>query len=797
MDGDTILNRDGEFILYWMHHSLRGHENPALDVALLAAKQLRLPIFVYQGLSERSAYASDRHHMFILQGARDAHAELARRGIGSALHVERRGHRGPHLKALADRAAVVVTEDFPTVAMNQSIQRLAARISAPIWLVDTACVVPMRMVGRAYDRAFAYRDATRRLLDERLTRSWPEQPDPGEAFVPSDLSFPPIDLSTTDFSSLLSLCDIDHSVGPVPHTVGGSRAGYARWDAFKSHKLRRYAADRNDALRDGVSRMSAYLHYGMVSPPRIAREAAEVGGAGAEKYLDELIIWRELAYTFCFYLANPESLDAIPKWALETLRAHESDPRPALLDWETLARGRTGDPLWDAAQRSLLIQGELHNNVRMTWGKAFLGWTANASEALRLMVDLNHRYALDGRDPASSGGLLWCLGQFDRPHTPPHAINGTVRTRPTQEHSSRLDPEKYLAKVTRPWQTPMPRVAVIGAGVSGLIAARALHDHGFTLTVFEKSRGCGGRTATRRVDSRIHFDHGAQYFTARDPHFARHVEAWIKQGVVAEWTGRIVEIERDEVRPKTDQPQRYVGTPGMTAVARHLADDLRVRYETRIARMDHTSGGWQLLEASGERHGPFDHVIVALPSPQAAELLGDHAFAAEARAVPMAPCWAVLAAFERRIETEWDGAFVHESPISWAARNSSKPGRDPLIDCWVIHASPHWSAAHLDRAADDVTAALLEEFAKILAAPTPPTLSLDAHRWLFSATPLSLDRLSLFDPGAGLAVCGDWMAGGRVEGAFRSGVAAAGSILRQVGVLAKETAQPRLSRLEG
>ena len=560
--------------------------------------------------------------------------------------------------------------------------------------------------------------------------------------------------------------------------------------------LPRYAADRNDALRDGVSRMSAYLHYGMVSPLRIAREAAKMGGAGPEKYLDELIIWRELAFTFCFHRPDHESLEAIPKWAAETLRAHETDPRPALLDWETLARGQTGNPLWDAAQRSLLIQGELHNNVRMTWGKAFLAWTANASEALRLMIDLNHRYALDGRDPASYGGLLWCLGQFDRPHTPPGEITGTVRTRPTEEHARRLDPEKYLAKVTRPLHTPTPRVAVIGAGVSGLIAARTLQDHGFKVTVFEKSLGCGGRTATRQVEPRIRFDHGAQYFTARDPHFARYVEAWIQQGVVAEWTGRVVEVEKGEVRPKSDQPQRYVGTPGMTAVARHLAADLPVRFETRIATLDRTSGGWRLKDATGESHEPFDHVVVSLPSPQAAELLGDHEFAAEARAVPMIPCWAVSAAFEHRIDTEWDGAFVRDSPLAWVARNSSKPGRDPLIDCWVVHASPDWSAAHLNLASDDVTAALLVEFAKILAAPTPPTLYLDAHRWLFSATPLSLDRMSLFDATAGLAVCGDWMAGGRVEGAFRSGVAAAGSILREVGSLSRKPTQSHPPRLE-
>lgn len=310
--------------------------------------------------------------------------------------------------------------------------------------------------------------------------------------------------------------------------------------------------------------------------------------------------------------------------------------------------------------------------------------------------------------------------------------------------------------------------------------------------MFEKSRGPGGRTASRRAEPGLRFDHGVQYFTARDPHFARYVEAWIEQRIVAEWAGRIVEVERSDVRPKTDQPRRYVGAPDMTAVARHLAADVPLRLETRIVRLGRAGGGWEVTDAAGQTHRPFDHVIVSLPAPQTAELLGDHAFAAEARAVPMTPCWAVLAAFERRINVAWDAAFVHGSPLAWVARNSSKPGRDSLTDCWVLHASPDWSAAHQDLARDDVTAALLREFAGIPSAPAPPPLYLDAHRWLFSATPLLLDRPALFDPDAGLAVCGDWLAGGRVEGAFRSGVAAAGCILREVGILSDMPTQALL-----
>lgn len=776
------LNRDGRFVLYWMHHALRGHENPALDLAIVTAEHLGLPVFVYQGLPERYPYASDRHHAFIMQGARDAHNELSSRNIGSAFHVERPGHRGSHLQHLASRSAVVVTDDLPTEPITGWVERLSAKIATPVWLVDTACVVPMKLVGRAYERAFAYRDATSNLLEKRLRQHWPEQANPRERFSPPDLPFTPVDLNAEEFHSLIAECEIDHSVGPVPHTLGGSGAGYSRWDEFKVDRLRRYAADRNDALRDGVSRLSAYLHYGMVSPLRIAREAAAVGGVGAEKFLDELLVWRELAYAFCYYKSSHDCLAALPRWAVDTLHAREDDPRPTILDWETLARGKTGDLLWDAAQRSLLMQGELHNNVRMTWGKAFLNWTPDAATALRLMIDLNHRFALDGRDPASYGGLLWCLGQFDRPHTPPQRIFGTVRTRPTDEHAKRLDPERYLKKVTRPWRSPMPRVAVVGAGLSGLICARTLQDHGFDVTLFEKSRGPGGRTATRRPDTGLSFDHGAQYFTVRDPHFARYVGAWVQRGIVAEWAGRVVSVHGDEVRPKVEQPVRYVGVPGMSAIARHLAEDVHVRAESEIMRLDRVEGRWRLTDRAGQTRHPFEHVVLSLPAPQAAALLRGHPLEEQVRAVSMTPCWAVLLAFRERVEASWDGAFVHDSPLAWVARNSSKPGRDHSPDCWVLHATAEWSRDHLEAASGEVAEFLTKEFARILPVRLPEVTHLDTQRWLFSASSETIDRQALFDNESGLTVCGDWLAGGRVEGAFRSGMAASGYILRGVGI---------------
>jgi deoxyribodipyrimidine photolyase len=347
----------GEFVLYWMRTAVRAHENPALDAALLAGRALQRPVFVYHALSERYPFASDRHHTFILQGARDAEAECAQRGIGYAFHLERPGHRAPALKLLARRAALVITETMPVPPLDWLTDGLADDVSCPVWSVDTACVVPMPLVEKAHTRAFAFRDDTARLRAERLRRPWNDVTPGGPAFVPANLPFEPLALATADLPSLVACCEIDHGVGPVPDTRGGSVAGYERWDEFKrSGRLARYAARRNDATIDGVSRLSAYFHYGMVSPLRIARECAALPGDGPEKYLDELLVWRELAYAFCYWHPSPTTIEGIPGWARETLAKHERDHRE-LFSWEALARARSGDELWNATQQSLLRHG--------------------------------------------------------------------------------------------------------------------------------------------------------------------------------------------------------------------------------------------------------------------------------------------------------------------------------------------------------------------------------------------------------------------------------------------------------
>ncbi|MEQ8967353.1 MAG: NAD(P)-binding protein [Azospirillaceae bacterium] len=804
---DRPVAADGRYVLYWMRTAVRGHDNPALDAALALARALGLPAFVYHALDERYPYASDRHHTFILEGARDVAAELAARGIGYAFHLSRPGHRGPHLKTLAGAAACTVTEDMPTAPMRRWAEALAGAAPGPVLALDTACTLPMRLVGRAHDRAFAFRKATKEARALRLEEGWSDVAPPGPAFLP-DLPFAPMDLASADIPALVAECEIDHGVGPVPHTPGGSRAGYARWADFRDTRLARYARRRNDALdRTAVSRMSAYLHYGQVSPFRLAREAMAKGGDGAEKVLDEMLVWRELAHVFCRFTPDPDSLDAIPDWARESLARAEFDRRDALASWETLARARTGEPLWDAAQLSLLRQGELHNNLRMTWGKEILAWTPDAATALDRLVDLNHRYALDGRDPNSYGGLLWCLGAFDRPFDPPKPVFGRVRARSAAVHARRLDPEAFRASVAAPAIVEAagraPPIAVIGAGIAGLAAARTLADHGYAVRVHDKGRGPGGRLSTRRGQDGTAFDHGAQYFTADDPRFARFVESWVDDGVAARWEAPVARLAAGRAEPAPPR-RRFVGTPGMSAVIRHLAGDLDVAFGRRIGSVEAApDGGWRLVAAADEGDGdePAEQaeiVLVCTPAPQAGPLLAPAPeLARAAGAASMAPCWAVMAWFGDAVALPGDpppqAAFVEDSPLAWIARDSAKPGR-PAGECWVLHATPAWSAEHLEETPEEIVPALLDAFADAVGGSLPPAVGARGHRWrharVIGPAP---GPDALFDPALGLGAAGDWCRGPRIEDAWLSGVALAGRVLGAIAGTAPVTERAHLS----
>jgi hypothetical protein len=671
-----------------------------------------------------------------------------------------------------------VTEDMPTTPLRGLTNRLAERISAPVWMVDTACIVPSRIYGRAFNRAFKFRSAMKPLLEGRIRSPWQDTPPPSK--YAGSLPFVPVNFEDTTIPKLIAACDIDHSIGPVPHTPGGSSAGYRRWAHFRRTSLSKYARRRNNPLTPaGVSRMSAYLHFGHVSPFRIAREVYGMRGQGAEKYLDELLTWRELAYNWCHFRTEHESLNALPEWARATWDRHRKDTRH-VLSWETLARGKTGDPLWDACQQSLLVHGELHNNVRMTWGKAIARWTGSPEETLRTLVDLNHRYALDGRDPASYGGLLWCMGLFDREFPPERPISGLVRPRETEQHAERLDVEAFSAHTSRSLYTVPPRVAVIGAGPAGSLLARTLSDHGIDVQVFDKGRGPGGRTASRtgtkgtEVSS---FDFGAQYLSFRSRHLRHRVKSWCDDGVIAPWEARFAQIKGGVVTPIAPAHVRYVATPTMRSLVTYLLGDVQVHQNTQITRIKSNGPQW-MLETDQRTFGSFDAVLVATPAPQANNLFGpiSEVLAGFANRASYAPCWAI-SAYGGADDLAFDGALVSDSPISWIARDDSKPNRPTGIR-WVLHANPTWSKTHLEADKDRVVD-MLTEAAKNLGLGTFSKAY--AHRWRYALVTANAGATCRYLPSQGLGATGDWCIGPRVESALTSSMHLAGEVLTAFG----------------
>lgn len=323
-------------------------------------------------------------------------------------------------------------------------------------------------------------------------------------------------------------------------------------------------------------------------------------------------------------------------------------------------------------------------------------------------------------------------------------------------------------------KTP-PEIAIIGAGIAGLACARRLQLAGVRTVVIEKSRGPGGRMSTRRGDD-WQCDHGAQYFTVRHPLFKAEVERWLKAGVAALWQPRLTVFGAMADHELDPSLQRFVGVPRMTAPARWLADELELITQTTVRQIHLVKGGWKIMtHEHGELAPTYRAVVMAVPAPQAEPLLRPCAptLADVAIQANMRGCWAMMLNYPTPLELAFDAAFINSGPLRWVARNSSKPGRTG-IDTWLLHASAEWSQAHLEDNNEDVARHLLDAFAA-LGAPPPAQWTL--HRWRYADTESPLQHGAVWDTALGLGLCGDWLSGGKVEGAWLSGHSLAEQVL--------------------
>jgi len=475
---------EADYVLYWMIASRRLGWSFALDRAAGWARELGRPLVVLEPLRCGYRWANDRIHRFVLDGM----AEHARRLAGSNVlyhpYVEPSPGAGQGLlAALARRACVVVTDDYPAFFLPRMVAAAARQVSVRMEAVDSNGLLPLRAADRVFPAAYPFR----RFLQKELPRHLEDFPaeDPLEDLPPRLAALPeevtrrwpaaPEALLRGERGGLAAL-PIDHEVAPVDGVRGGDEAAAAALDRFLDERLLSYGEGRNDPDEEVTSGLSPYLHFGHVSshqllaalaarerwtPERLGRATtgAKEGWWGmspaAEKFLDEAVTWREVGYNMAWQREDFERYESLPEWAQATLAKHEKDPRPHLYEHADFEAARIEDEIWNAAQTQLLREGRIHNYLRMLWGKKVLHWSATPRQALASLIELNNRYALDGRDPNSYSGIFWCFGRYDRPWAPERPVFGVVRYMSSDSTRRKLRLRGYLGRYAPGGQIPL------------------------------------------------------------------------------------------------------------------------------------------------------------------------------------------------------------------------------------------------------------------------------------------------------------------------------------------------------
>lgn len=470
---DREIREGGTHVLYWMTAFRRLSWNHALDRAIEHARSLHVPLVIFEGLRIGYEWANDRHHRFAIDGMAEHVRALAETPVTYLPWVEPEPGAGKGLlEALAEDAAVVVTDDAPYFFLPRMATAAAEKLSVRLEAVDSNGIYPIHHAERTFTTAASFRRHLQKTLPDLLDQSPSSNPDlqslpcgPALTELLGDEWTPASEALLDPDGDGLAALDIDHEVPPVPFR-GGATAARERMQIFLEERLPEYHERRNDPDDETGSRLSPYLHWGHLSswevfdalvqrdgwtPARLApkangrREGWWGMSEATEAYLDELITWREIGFNYCIREPMPDDYETLPGWARETLAQHESDPRPYSYTLEEFESAETHDELWNAAQRELRREGTIHNYLRMLWGKKILEWSETPRDAMETMIHLNNRWAVDGRDPNSYSGIMWVLGRYDR-GWPERAVFGKVRSMTSDSTRRKVSLKKYLER---------------------------------------------------------------------------------------------------------------------------------------------------------------------------------------------------------------------------------------------------------------------------------------------------------------------------------------------------------------
>lgn len=435
--------RQGRYVLYWMQASQRATCNHALEYAIERGNALGLPVVCLFGLTDNYPEANERHYAFMLEGLAVTARELEARGVRFVLR-----HDDPAQAAakMSEQAAGLVVDRGYLRVQRAWRERVVQLARCPVTQVESEAVVPIETASDKEEYAA-------RTLRPRITRHLPTflVPFKSVSLQRDSLAMRIDGLNAQDVDGLLASLKLDRGVKRVATYVGGPDRARALLDLFIREKLNVYAEGRNEPKEEHVSHLSPYLHFGQISPLEAALRVRDEGKSkeGIERFLEELIVRRELSFNFVFYNRSYDTFDCLPAWARATLAEQARRPRKETYTPAQLEAAQTGDDYWNAAQREMVETGKMHNTMRMYWGKRILEWMQDPAEAFRVALHLNNKYELDGRDANSYAGIAWCFGKHDRPWTPREAF-GTVRSMTASGLERKYDIEGYVRKVGEP-----------------------------------------------------------------------------------------------------------------------------------------------------------------------------------------------------------------------------------------------------------------------------------------------------------------------------------------------------------
>ncbi|WP_109486642.1 deoxyribodipyrimidine photo-lyase [Occallatibacter savannae] len=447
-DPRVLVRRDGpprpdsRCVVYWMQRAMRIHENPALDFAIDVANHLGLPVVVFFSVIPNYPNANLRHYHFMQQGLRDVELDAAGRGVGFVL----RRHPDNSLEKFLEevQAAILIGDENPCREPERWRQTLSRKLKLPYWTVDADVVVPSVVFGRDWFLLQHMRPHLKQALPKFLVP--PRSPKPQHPWQkPKSLESFSLDQDiTSGFKSL------DRSIGPVDTFTGGTHAALKHLRDFVAHGLNNYDEKRNHPEINGTSRLSPYLHFGNIGPLTIALAVERAHAEGkaprpaCDRFLDQVIAWRELSVLFVKYNPNYDNWECAEPWARQTLVEHAADPRSHRYTFEQLERAETHDDLWNAAQRQMVHHGWMHNYLRMYWAKMILEWAPDPARAYEWAVILNDRYELDGRDPNGYQGIAWAIvGKHDRPWFN-RPVFGLIRPMSGASTAKKFDSKAYI-----------------------------------------------------------------------------------------------------------------------------------------------------------------------------------------------------------------------------------------------------------------------------------------------------------------------------------------------------------------